>query len=36
MAVLAGLSGCILVPWGGEGHGDHDRDGGEHHHEDHR
>jgi hypothetical protein len=35
IAVLAGLSGCILVPWGGRDDEDHGRDGGEHH-EEHR
>ena len=29
LAVLAGLSGCILVPWDGDG--DHEHGGGEHH-----
>jgi hypothetical protein len=38
LAVLAGLSGCIFVPWGGRGGEDHDRGGGngEHHDEEHR
>ena len=37
LAVLAGLSGCIFVPWGGRGGEDHDRGGGNgEHHEEHR